>query len=182
MSVAAAVKSRLNLSKEKYQALRRILKGYFDFNTNQFVRRYLQGTDLYFPILFPTYEQLVVYLKKLTVLETISTIDGKRISFKKTLIQLLENEELYKHLEFGENNLLQIKCGGDGFKLTRWIGEVNFYFTILNLRELIHSPDFVWLIATYSASENYDTFCNNFKELVNEIEDIATNGINITLK
>jgi hypothetical protein len=80
------------------------------------------------------------------------------------------------------SHFLQLKIGGDGFHLSRWNEEVNFYITLLNLGELIHSPDFVWILSTYTGVENIESFQASLSKIVEEIENIAVSGIDIQLE
>lgn len=162
--------------------MKKILRGYYDYEKACWVPRFIENTAIKFPSLFPSYEKVDKLAKELKSLETIATENGKRVKLPTLITQLIQNEELYKHFKFENNsNTLNIKFGGDGFWLTNREKTVNFYLTFLNLGELVHSPDFVWVAVTYSGDEEYKIMKTNVEEVLMEMEMLTKEGIDIIL-
>jgi len=60
-----------------------------------------------------------------------------------------------------------------------FIVQNNFYMTFLNWPELIHCPDFIFLIASFAAEEDRSTIELNLRDVTNELDDLIDNGITL---
>lgn len=47
------------------------------------------------------------------------------------------------------NDSIELKFGGDDFKMSHTSGQVNMYLTIFNLGTLIHTPTYIFTLATF---------------------------------
>jgi len=172
---------RLKISNRKYKFMCRSLQKTYDFVEKKFKIRKVKGFDIWFPRLLPSLKKVKDLQKSLENLHTFATMDGRRVSLKEFLTKCLQINEFRESLTITDN-LLEIKIGGDGFRLSRLIGAVDIYFTLFNLGPVIHSPEFAFLLGIFNISEEYESLKNNTQELISEIEDLSKNGMDINNK
>jgi len=180
-AIALAIKMRLKISNRKYKFMCRSLQKTYDFVEKKFKIRKVKGFDIWFPRLLPSLKKVKDLQKSLENLHTFATMDGRRVSLKEFLTKCLQINEFRESLTITDN-LLEIKIGGDGFRLSRLIGAVDIYFTLFNLGPVIHSPEFAFLLGIFNISEEYESLKNNTQELISEIEDLSKNGMDINNK
>ena len=110
-----------------------------------------------------------------------TTQDGNAVSLKDLLVKVMSFKKLLQAMDL-ENNCLQLKIGGDGFHLSRYKNGLNFYFTLLNLGKLVHSPEYTFTLAILKADEKRDTFVNNLGPIIEEMKSLQATGIEVDIK
>jgi hypothetical protein len=128
-AVALAIKTQLKMSNRKYKLLRSILQRRYNHETQRYETRNLK-TGQKFPKLFPPLEKVVELQKSLHSVSAEKISNGYRQSMRDLIINLLQISEL-RNLMHIENNVLKLKVGCDGFKLTRYQCKNSDFFSLL---------------------------------------------------
>lgn len=184
----------MRLSDKGYQNLRKILKGSFTFIRNCFVkystcfqfdinRRIvsLEEGEYILPVLFPPLRKIRQLEEQLKTLDVEIIPDGHKSSVKQWLQRALSIPAFVNLLDLSSNTI-ELKVGGDGFCLTRTSGQVNMYFTLFNLGQLIHSPRFVFTLLTANGIEDQELFKNNFMTLMEELKSLTDDGFDVNIE
>lgn len=64
----------------------------------------------------------------------------------------------------------------------RVAGETAFYFTLFNLGELIHSPQFIWTLALFEGNDNHDNINAHLQPILQELQNCAEKGLDISFE
>lgn len=129
-------------------------------------------------MLLPPIDHLRKLEKDLRQLQIDATSNGATSTLSKWL-ELIAETELMNALNLTDGTL-KIKFGGDGFKMTCANGQVHFYFTIFNLGSLIHSPLFVFTLASFQGKETSDLVEKNLT--LDDIDKLQSQGIDLEYK
>lgn len=130
------------------------------------------------PMLLPPLHKVKALEAHLRTLKAKQTVDGWGYSLRSWLELALSIPEFVEALDL-LSGCIDIKFGGDGFRLTRASGQVNFYFTLLNLGRLIHSPEYVFTLLSWRGKENRESFEDNTELFIKEIEELISTGIDV---
>jgi len=126
-------------------------------------------------MLLPPLQDLKKLENELRQLELHATKDGAMATLTKWL-ELIAGTQLMDAMDLSDF-VIRIKLGGDGFKMTRANGEVNFYFTLFNLGTLIHSPLFVFTLGCFEGKEESSLLKDNLPPLLQDIDQLQVKGI-----
>lgn len=137
--------------------------------------------DYTLPMLLPSLQKVKALEKQLQSLAPTETIDGYRCRLKDWLKMALSIPDFVEALDLS-SGCIEIKLGGDGFRITRSGGQVNMYFTLFNLGKLIHSPQYVFTLATWGGKEKYEELESNLSELFMEVGEVIQEGVDIDVK
>jgi hypothetical protein len=132
-------------------------------------------------VLFPSLKKVKDLEKKLKTLDVENTPNGKAVTLTQWFEMAFKIPALVEAMDLS-TNCLEIKLGGDGFRMTRTSNHVNIYFTLFNLGTLIHSPVFTFTLASLNGKESKELLDNNLQLILEDLNKLQENGIDITIK
>ena len=182
-TIGLAIKYRYKLSEDKYKGLKRLLEKQYDYNHKIYTKRRLNlnGDLITMPKILPSLKSIKILEKDLQKLDHNTLLNGQCIKLKDWLNLAFTIPIFIKELDL-TSGIISFKIGDDGYKLTNSTGAVNFYFTLFNLGELIHSPNFIFTLAVISGTENFELLQNNLQEFNTELTELQQRGIDLTIK
>jgi len=179
--LALAIKYRLKISNNRYDLMRKMMTQVWNTDLEQWIPRVLKNLNVSMPNLFPSLKRLKQFEKELQTLNQFKTQNGCAVSLTFWLQRIVQIGDLTAAMNL-EDNVLRLKIGGDGFHINRHQDCVNFYFTILNLGSLVHSPEYVFTLASIIAEESETTMQTNFGSFMQELASMMTDGIDLDIK
>lgn len=132
-------------------------------------------------MLFPPLPVLKTLEEELKTLDIEITTDGCIIKISDWLTKAFNIKAFVDALDL-TTNVLELKFGGDGFHMAQTHKQMNIYLTLFNLGTLIHSPLYVFTLATIRGKESKQLLENNLPLMLQELDLLCKDGISIDVR
>lgn len=131
--------------------------------------------------LFPSLKKVKAFEQKLQIINLQRTANGSYASVNKWIELMFAIPDFVNELDLKDKKLL-FKIGGDGFRLSRGRDQVNMYFTLFNLGQLIHSPAYVFTLLALEGRETRELFGVNLSLFLEEFRQLKEKGTTVKIK
>jgi hypothetical protein len=130
------------------------------------------------PMFFPSLKKVKDLEKHLRTLDIQTTSNGCGSTFSQWFQMAFKIPAFVESMDLSTGSI-DIKFGGDGFRMARSSSHVNLYFTLFNLGKLIHSPVYVFTLASLDGKESRSILKDNLRTILDDLTNLQQNGINI---